>query len=112
MRSRTGWRRKDGGLQLGEAKRLRALEDENRSLKGVVANQALNIRFSRICWANHEDRVPAARPGPPSDDRRRDFGASDLSVHRRGARDGPLPSDTALRSGSKPWRLRNRAGVI
>lgn len=38
------WRRKYGGLKVDEAKRLRALEDENRRLKRVVADQALNIQ--------------------------------------------------------------------
>ena len=34
---------KFGGLQLDEAKRLRQLEDENRKLKQIVADQGLNI---------------------------------------------------------------------
>ncbi len=38
------WRRKYGGLEVDEAKRLRGLEDENRRLKRVVADQALNIQ--------------------------------------------------------------------
>jgi putative transposase len=38
------WRRKYGGMQVPEAKRLRALEEENRRLKRVVADQALNIQ--------------------------------------------------------------------
>lgn len=38
------WRRKYGGLQVSEAKRLRALEEENRRLKRGVADQALNIQ--------------------------------------------------------------------
>ncbi len=38
------WRRKFGGMQVSEAKRLRALEEENRRLKRVVADQALNIQ--------------------------------------------------------------------
>ncbi len=38
------WRRKYGGLKVDEAKRLRALEEENRRLKRVVADQALNIQ--------------------------------------------------------------------
>jgi putative transposase len=38
------WRRKYGGLKTDEAKRLRQLEDENRRLKRVVADQALNIQ--------------------------------------------------------------------
>jgi len=38
------WRKKFGGLQVSDAKRLRQLEDENRALKRVVADQALNIQ--------------------------------------------------------------------
>lgn len=38
------WRRKYGGMKVDEAKRLRQLEDENRRLKRVVADQALNIQ--------------------------------------------------------------------
>ena len=37
-------RRKYGGMQVNETKRLRALEEENRQLKRVVADQALNIQ--------------------------------------------------------------------
>jgi putative transposase len=37
------WRRAYGGLQVDEAKRLRTLEDENRRLKRLVADQALDI---------------------------------------------------------------------
>ncbi len=38
------WRRKYGGMKVSEAKRLKQLEDENRRLKRVVADQALNIQ--------------------------------------------------------------------
>jgi putative transposase len=38
------WRRKYGGMQVSETKRLRALEEENRQLKRVVADQALNLQ--------------------------------------------------------------------
>lgn len=38
------WRRKYGGMKVDEAKRLRALEDENRRLKRLVADQALNLQ--------------------------------------------------------------------
>lgn len=38
------WRRKYGGMRVNEAKRLRALEEENRRLKRLVAEQALNIQ--------------------------------------------------------------------
>lgn len=38
------WRKKYGGLQVDEARRLRQLEEENRRLKRLVADQALNIQ--------------------------------------------------------------------
>lgn len=36
------WRAKYGGLQLSEARRLKALEDENRRLKRLVADLSLD----------------------------------------------------------------------
>ena len=38
------WRRQYGGLQVSDTKRLRALEEENRPRKRVVADQALNLQ--------------------------------------------------------------------
>lgn len=38
------WRMKYGGLQVSEMKRLRTLEEENRQLKRLVADQALNLQ--------------------------------------------------------------------
>ena len=38
------WRSKYGGLEVSELRRLRQLEDENRRLKAIVADQALDIR--------------------------------------------------------------------
>jgi putative transposase len=38
------WKKKYGGLQVSEAKRLKALEEENRQLKRLVADQALNLQ--------------------------------------------------------------------
>jgi putative transposase len=35
------WRSKYGGLQVSEMRRLRQLEEENRRLKSIVADQAL-----------------------------------------------------------------------
>lgn len=36
------WKAKYGGLELSEVKRLRALEDENRRLKKLLAEQVLD----------------------------------------------------------------------
>lgn len=38
------WKKKYGGLQGSEAQRLKALEEENRQLKRLVADQALNLQ--------------------------------------------------------------------
>ena len=38
------WKRKYTGLGKAELQRLKALEDENRRLKRMVADQALNIQ--------------------------------------------------------------------
>ena len=38
------WRRKYSGMEAGDARRLKSLEDENRRLKRLVADQALNLQ--------------------------------------------------------------------
>jgi putative transposase len=38
------WKRKYGGMDVSETKRLKALEEENRRLKQLVAEQALDNR--------------------------------------------------------------------
>lgn len=39
------WKKRYGDLQVSDAKRLRALEDENARLKRLVADQALNLQI-------------------------------------------------------------------
>lgn len=41
------WKAKFGGMDVSDAKRLRALEEENRQLKSMVAEQALDNRMLR-----------------------------------------------------------------
>jgi putative transposase len=38
------WKAKYGGMEVSDAKRLRALEEENRRLKQMVAEQALDLQ--------------------------------------------------------------------
>lgn len=40
-----GWKQKFGGMTVAETKRLRLLEEENRRLKKLVADQALDIQM-------------------------------------------------------------------
>ena len=39
------WKTQYGGMKAEEAKRLKSLEDENRRLKQIVADQALDIQM-------------------------------------------------------------------
>ena len=39
------WRSKFGGMAVPEARKLRELEDENRRLKRLVADQALDVQM-------------------------------------------------------------------
>ena len=38
------WKKKYGGMQVNEAKRLKRLEEENKRLKKLVADQALDLQ--------------------------------------------------------------------
>lgn len=38
------WRRKYGGMEVSDARKLKQLEEENRRLKRIVAHQALNLQ--------------------------------------------------------------------
>lgn len=38
------WKRKYGGMEIPDARRLKQLEEENRQLKRIVADQALNLQ--------------------------------------------------------------------
>jgi putative transposase len=42
------WRSKYGGLETSDLMRLKQLEEENRRLKSIVADQALNIAALKI----------------------------------------------------------------
>lgn len=45
------WRAKFEGMDVAQAKRLRALEDENRRLKQIVADQTLDIQALKMVAA-------------------------------------------------------------
>ena len=47
------WKAKYAGMQVSEVKRLKALEDENRRLKQIVADQALdNLALKELLSKN------------------------------------------------------------
>ena len=45
------WKSKFGGMDKSEARRLRTLEEENRQLKHIVAEQAVDIRALKAVLA-------------------------------------------------------------
>jgi putative transposase len=46
------WKRKYGGMNVPDARRLKQLEDENRQLKRIVADQALNLQVVKDLLGN------------------------------------------------------------
>lgn len=47
------WRKKYGGMNVSEARRLKQLEDENARLKRIVADQALNLQVLKDLLGNN-----------------------------------------------------------
>jgi len=41
------WKAKYGGMEVSDARKLRGLEDENRKLKKIVADQALELMATK-----------------------------------------------------------------
>jgi putative transposase len=41
------WKKKFGGMAVSDARRLKQLEDENRRLKKLVADQALDLQMMK-----------------------------------------------------------------
>jgi putative transposase len=46
------WRKKYGGMDVSDARRLKQLEEENRRLKRIVADQALNLQLLKDLLGN------------------------------------------------------------
>src|SRR5919201_6979811 len=57
------WKAKYGGMELSEMQRLKQLEDENRRLKHIVAEQTLDIQAVKAVVAKSGRPHRAARGG-------------------------------------------------
>src|SRR5260221_10110054 len=57
------WKNKYGGMEVGEARRLRVLEEENARLKRVVADQAVQIQILKEVNSKNGKAVGAANGG-------------------------------------------------
>jgi hypothetical protein len=56
------WRNQYGGMQSEEAKRLKQLEEENKKLKELVADQALDIRMLKHLQQGNWSALPESEP--------------------------------------------------
>jgi putative transposase len=92
------WKSKYGGLEVSEAKRLKALEGENAKLKKLLAeamldNAALKDLLTKKWWRRRQTRGRSAPQKPPRDERAAGVPADRLSAH-----DGALSRAPARRS--------------
>ena len=76
------WKAKYGGLDVSEARRLKSLEDENRRLKRLVADQALDIQILKDINSKNGDAHGPAGRRQPHDPSLRDQPAARLWVGR------------------------------
>jgi hypothetical protein len=97
------WKAKYGGMEVSEARRLRALEEENRQLKHIVAEQAVDIRALKAVVAKSGEPAAAARGGAG------DAGGSRAEPATRLWADGTLRGTSRYRKRrSEDGRLRTR----
>ena len=73
------WKTKFGGLELSEARRLKSLEEENRQLKRLVSDRALNLQVVKELLGESGDARSAADGRHECDVDRRDFGTPSMS---------------------------------
>jgi putative transposase len=62
------WKAKYGGLEVSDAKRLKALEDENAKLKKLVAERDLEIEVMKEVAAKNVWSAPSVQGSWPHDD--------------------------------------------
>ena len=93
------WKAKYGGMELSEMQRLKQLEDENRRLKQIVAEQTLDIQALRRWSQKNGERHRSARGSGVVADTR----------HERATRlpsGGPESRDVALPAPRGPAQYR------
>jgi putative transposase len=94
------WKAKYGGMDVYEAKRLKALEDENAKLKKLLAEQMLDAAALReLLSKNGRARRQARRGGAPAG-QDGPVGTAGLFDRQRGPDDDPIPLRPAAGHGA------------
>jgi putative transposase len=95
------WKAMFGGMEMSEAKRLKALEDENAKLKKLLAEQMLDAAPLRELLSKNGRTCRQARRSGASAGQARPVGTAGLFGRRGGPVDGRYrsrrPPDTELR---------------
>lgn len=84
------WKSRFGGMTVSEAKRLKALEDENAKLKKLLAEQMLDLTAMKELISKSGDACREARSCRASEGPVWDFGTAGVSGRRGRPQDGPL----------------------
>lgn len=108
------WRTKYAGLEVSDVKKLRQLEDENRRLKQMVAEQALDIQALKAVTAKTGSAQGDAS-GRAVDGRALwAESATGLSVARTGSEHAAIPQSASGRCGpadADPGNCREQAAL-
>ena len=92
------WKSKYGGMEVSEARRLKALETENARLKKLLADAMLDNAALKDLLGKNGDARREAGGCRPSQVEARDERAAGVPSDRLRADDGPLPVSAARRS--------------
>ena len=84
------WKAKYSGMTVSEAKRLKALEDENAKLKRLLAEQMLDMAAMKDLLSKNGAARREARGCRASEDPVRAIRTTGVSDCRGGSEDGPL----------------------
>lgn len=95
MRHSNNWKSKYGGLEVSEAKRLRALEAENARLKRLLADAMLDNAALKYLLGKNGDARCLPRGGGPSARGFRDERAAGVPGGRGGPVERALPPPAA-----------------
>src|SRR5690606_27731039 len=85
------WKAKYGGMDVSDAKRLKALEEENAKLKRLLADQMLEAAALKELLSKNGRARRQARSFRASAGRHEPVGASGLLLRRSGPEEGALP---------------------
>ncbi|SNX67516.1 helix-turn-helix protein [Cereibacter ovatus] len=103
------WKAKYSGMTVSEAKRLKALEDENAKLKKLLAEQMLDMAAMKELLSKNGNARREARGCRTSEGPSRAVGTAGVSDCGRRSQDGPLSVAACAGHGALRGRLRDLA---